>query len=491
MQLKLDQKKIKYFISLLIMSLLYVFPIILADRFYNDDLGRTVTGYTGWNGDGRPAAEVLMRLFHFGRPIVDTFPLTLILGIIVFSYVMTLYIRHNVGDTEMSIVLLFAGFMILANPFFIPNLSYRFDCLFMLLSVSLALLAFSVPYTNSIVEVFVNTAIVLIVLCLFQPSVSVWFSLVFLEVLFSSIRKEPFIKRLILRGIGGIAAAGVYVLIIAPIFVDKQGWRAEASRLSLSPEIILSNFSKAFVIIARFCRGLTIPILIPVAVFAIISIITWLIEINHSYHDEKRLLRIFLCIYVILLPAILLFATVSPLTVLASGRITDHELPGIGVVMLFVGLGAALQKKKGKILVVILLIPCILFQYVYIYAYGNAMKSQKEYEYFITQSIVNDMEMTDAEGTCENIDIIGRMPKSRQLQNACERFPQFEAIIPTYLFAENWIGTMLLNHFSSHQLYWHELSEEEKATLDTRESDVETLVYQLYRIDNSFVVVFR
>ena len=52
--LKLDKKYGILFCLSTLMYFLYVLPIILANRYYNDDLSRALYGLTGWNGDGRP-----------------------------------------------------------------------------------------------------------------------------------------------------------------------------------------------------------------------------------------------------------------------------------------------------------------------------------------------------------------------------------------------------------------------------------------------------
>lgn len=491
MQGRLERKQRVYFFSLLIMSLLYVFPIILADRYYNDDLGRAVTGYTGWNGDGRPAADFFMRLLNFGRPINDTFPLSLILGIIVFAYVMTLYIKYTL-DINTPMCFLYAGFLVLANPFFIPNLSYQYDSVLMLLSISLPLLAFSIPFTNIIAEILINFFLVTTTMCLFQPSIGVWLSLLFLEVILAIIKKKSFVRRFIFRGVGGVIAVVTYVFFIAPSFVDRQGWRAEASKLSLSPHVIIANFKRAFEIIIRFCDGLTLMIFVPVVGLTILAIIAWIVEIYRNNAFEKRCQKILVYFYVSFLPVILVASAILPLTVLATGRISDHVLPGIGVALLFVGIGLTFCKKKVvKTAIYILLIPCVLFQYVYIFAYGNAMESQKNYETRLVQSIVNDIESIDVYRECEYIDIQGKMPKSRQLMLACDKYPQFNSIIPTYLFPENWIGTMLLNHYADCQLSWEKMDESERKALGTMNPVKETSVYALYRIGNKIVVSFK
>lgn len=76
----LEGKEKKTFVILLILFMLYVTPIILADRYYNDDLGRILSGATGWDGDGRILTEWLMRGVCGGMPIADISPLPLIMG---------------------------------------------------------------------------------------------------------------------------------------------------------------------------------------------------------------------------------------------------------------------------------------------------------------------------------------------------------------------------------------------------------------------------
>ena len=60
-------------------GLLYVLPILLADRYYQDDLARSLYGATGWAGDGRPLTEWLMELLAGGSStIVDLSPLPML-----------------------------------------------------------------------------------------------------------------------------------------------------------------------------------------------------------------------------------------------------------------------------------------------------------------------------------------------------------------------------------------------------------------------------
>lgn len=63
---RLNKKYLTLYIELVIASVLYVIPVILADRYYNDDLSRALYGARGWQKDGRPLGDVLMILLTGG-----------------------------------------------------------------------------------------------------------------------------------------------------------------------------------------------------------------------------------------------------------------------------------------------------------------------------------------------------------------------------------------------------------------------------------------
>ena len=76
-------------------GLVYVLPILLADRYYQEDLARSLYGATGWAGDGRPLTEWLMELLAGGgTTVVDLSPLPMLLGLAALAYALTLYARQ-------------------------------------------------------------------------------------------------------------------------------------------------------------------------------------------------------------------------------------------------------------------------------------------------------------------------------------------------------------------------------------------------------------
>ncbi len=92
----------KLFAFLMGMSLLYVLPVILADRPYIDDLGRSVLGYTWWGLNGRPLSDVVMIALSMGHPILDLSPLPLLLGITILSLTLAAYIDKAMHDRSVK-----------------------------------------------------------------------------------------------------------------------------------------------------------------------------------------------------------------------------------------------------------------------------------------------------------------------------------------------------------------------------------------------------
>mgnify|MGYP003494899832 FL=1 len=58
-----------YILSIIVLSILYVLPIVLANTHYVDDLNRTVAGYN-WDHDGRFVSSKIMHLLSFQKEVV-------------------------------------------------------------------------------------------------------------------------------------------------------------------------------------------------------------------------------------------------------------------------------------------------------------------------------------------------------------------------------------------------------------------------------------
>ena len=130
----------KFVVFLSCLCFAYITPIILAGRYYIDDMGRGQWGYYNWAANGRPFADLIMEFLVGGGRIVDASPLFLFIGTVVFIFCCHEYHKANPFIAPSRASPFMSGlvfFYIYANPFMLENISYKFDALPMLLSLSL------------------------------------------------------------------------------------------------------------------------------------------------------------------------------------------------------------------------------------------------------------------------------------------------------------------------------------------------------------------
>jgi len=118
------------------------------------------------------------------------------------------------------------------------------------------------------------------------------------------------------------------------------------------------------------------------------------------------------------------------------------------------------------------------------------MESQKDYETYAVQNIARDIENLDPDRKVDSIRIEGEMPYSPQVENMCKKYPQFNNIVPRYMYNENWIGITYLKYYLPQKItpLPDEVSEEMMGSGAER---VENSLYRLSVSENVVRVEFR
>lgn len=154
----------------LISAVLYIFPLLLANKYYSDDILRYAAG-EGWSMDGRPMATIIMRILSGGEKIKDLFPYTLIIGALLL--VLSGYVISYVSELEKNKTYKLSALLLLVSPFMIENMSYRYDVLTIALSVLLVTLPF-LWKNNSKTFLIAATTGVFISLLTYQASIVIY-----------------------------------------------------------------------------------------------------------------------------------------------------------------------------------------------------------------------------------------------------------------------------------------------------------------------------
>lgn len=493
--MKLQDKGRKIFFWLLFLFFLYVLPIIWADRYYYDDLARAFMGEAGWNGDGRPLTELLMKVLCGGMPLVDVSPLPLLLGIGILAYILALYAQRNLEERTHLFSQICGLSFVIMNPFLLSNLSYKFDVLSMLTALSMIFMCFVLPESWRKWQIFCwSFFLCLMALSLYQAVIGAYLGLLLIDMWFGKRSGKIEIGEKFLRLISLGAAGIIYKAAIAEYFVSKDDWRAGASQYisELSKESLLlvrNNMINLCVTVKNDISGL--PFLPQLLVFIVIVIvICWNIA-GIWREKEKRNRKILWSLFFLCLPAGIFFACLTPLVFLKILRINSRTLISLCAVTLFLGLILSEFYRKKKTMAAFIMVLCMLSSYVYAYAYGNALESQKNYETYLGMNIVRDVEKINSRNEYVKMTIDGSTPRSQVVQRLCEKYPQFSEIVPVYITNDTWIGGVWLYYYMQHNLGYEGMQEKDYEVVQTENPIEENSVYSCYVNGDKIIIHFN
>jgi len=491
---KLRNKYLTTFKYLVCLSIFYIFPIILADRYYIDDLGRSLLGYAGWSNNGRPLTDIIMIFINMGLPIQDISPLTQISAVIILSYVLVLFARKYLSEYS-PLLITCVLFFCYANPFLLENFSYKYDSLCMILGLCSIFFVFSLPDTLTDTKIFFySNCAILFSLCIYQATIGAFICLSIFEVIINlknniNISTSLLLKRINIRIIS-LFSAGIIYKIIANFCVSKSGYSFTHSKfISLTSQGIdtfVLNISNYILLIGSFIYSFSyILIIITIlCIFSLILIISKLFTNNKKIPLLQKINRI---IFIFLSPVLIFLGTFIPLTFLENPVFFSRTLISFSVFTIFIGVLLLWLSNKCKY-VSLIFIPCLIFSYSYTYSYSNALKSQKNYDTFIIQSIVYDLNQIDVTGKFNKISIIGRIPKSRNLQLMIKKNPLFNYSVPIY--DKVW-GAKLLEQYMQKPKKLVEVTNPDFSIVYTKKPEVNNTLYSIYTNNDKIIIIFN
>lgn len=472
---------------LLLGGLLYVLPVILANRYYNDDLARSLYAATGWNGDGRPLAESIMLLVSGGTPLADISPLPLLMAVAVLAIALTLYAKKNLVFFENTTCVAMALLLVLVQPFSMAGISYKYDCLFMFLAVSIPFLLFAVKDGVPLwICLGLSALSGVMVMSMYQAAFGMFLLMelmqfyLWMEISGGTFRE--FIKKELPRFVGIIAGALVYVAVIAPRFVDATGWRNEAARMSLGLHAgtiwnILRNIRKGLAYQYQVLQGTSkyyIGSIILLCLLAVISVVV------QCWRGKRNVKNILLAVVFVIMPFVAVISVYLPMTVLSSFETKYRVFLCFGGVLLLLALMAMHTFRKQCWIPMAVMALCLLFQYSCVYAYGNALKCQKEYEEYTVGQVAHDLETLNAGKEYHTVSFLGAAPRARQLQTICEKYPLFSEIVPVYVSNDTWIGGAWVYHYLQYDLQIAVPDESDTAVVNEQIPVLKNSLYDCY-----------
>ncbi|WP_158628836.1 glucosyltransferase domain-containing protein [Dyella choica] len=422
--------------------LFVLYPILRADRPCNDDMARMLSGAYSWNDNGRPLTTALMRLLEGNLPrLVDFSPMPQILAIALLALAGVLIARrHAIQSPWLAAMLVLP---LGAQPFFLENLSFRFDAVAMGASVLLAVLPVSVCRDN--LRGFALGALALLgCLCSYQPCLNVFLIFMLLDLVAAQARDEKpqRVARLAAFYVGeALLAMLVYQWKVAPSIKD---WIHEHSQMIHSPQqwdVVIGNAKNMAAFLLHALARRWTPVL--VWLLALTALAPATIGLHYAFassgtRTQPMWIRCGLALFAILLPLVALACVAGPMLLLVSPIISPRVFPGVGALMVasLVTLHIALRKWGAG------WSHALCFTVAGVWAlgmlgfasiYGNALSAQKQYETQIASQLANDLaELQQKQGITRFL-MDGSAGLSPLSAHAAEVFPVLNVLVSPYL----------------------------------------------------------
>lgn len=379
-------------ITCLTLSVVYLIPFALGGAYSVDDWLRSDTGNSGWEGNGRPAASIIMAvmsllpngLSFFGDNVLqDTYPFSMFLGGMVM--VMAGYALKNILEIKSQWL---AGVIILlplTNPYWIGNIEFRHDSLIMSIAFFLAVISAVIcrkEIVRGSVVAFISSVICLtIMLMIYQAALNVYMSVTVMLVGMLCINREKlpvFIKHVAFSAISMVVAYVIYSVVINNFVTLSEYTKSHSGILPLSSESLgnlsanVNGFISLLFDLNNGLYGLCVLMLCLSSI--VFSVLRW------KTLGVSRSLMLIACI------PVTLFLSAGVLVLLEFPVIAGRVMMGFSVFMCFVA-ATCFKEKIGIVIGVIL----VLLNFSFGSVAANAINDQQRYDRFVAQQVVSNL----------------------------------------------------------------------------------------------------
>ncbi|MCX2588208.1 MULTISPECIES: glucosyltransferase domain-containing protein [Proteus] len=195
------ESKNYYKLISIIISILYISPLLFSGYLYSDDIIRMPYPY-GWDHNGRYFATIISLLFGNGS-ILNIFPSSTILSVVILCYSAFLFVDRYIQDSTLYLKVL-CSISIVISPFYLDNLSYQFDNLQMSIALSLSIISALFCVESSIKNKILSLIMMVISISIYQASINSFISMVLLCFVAEIINKNKSLLYLFKSGLSCI-----------------------------------------------------------------------------------------------------------------------------------------------------------------------------------------------------------------------------------------------------------------------------------------------
>ena len=450
--LLLNNKEHTIFQRLSCLFVIYVFPLVLADVLYKDDISRTLTlSPTTWYRDGRPLMAFFIKIFSPGMYIPDISPLPLLAGILALAYALACFARKYLPDlSDWQKVICTLAFVI--SPLFLENLSFKFESFGMCLTLALFLFLFSLPEKTSVAEnIIASFLLTMTVLLTYQASIGAFLGLLVLTALLE-MENQP-VKRVFLSAfykvLGFLSSFIIYMLFLVPVFVATDGYQGHVSpRIPNTMEgfhLLILNISNCLQFFKKvFLPGFHSPV---TWLSAVCLLVVLLYTFSNVYRHIKNS-QFVKALFVFFSPVLIVLFSFLPLCFLKLLIMFPRPFLSFNVFFLLIGI-AIVSLARSYRYIILLFIPVYLYSFCFMSAYSNLLHTQRQYEEFIAESVAYDLRNIESIDNSFKFHIDGKIMPSKELALARRRYSIFNYLIINMYNEFFWFGGDLVSHYTN------------------------------------------
>lgn len=472
----LNKNALYIFLFLCGFFLIAYYGIISANYFYADDIFRNYGGNRSWIGFSRYISEFFSVLIHNNLKLNDIAPLTQFISIAITCITVMIL---SVSLTEnLKIKTLAALSLVFIAPFYAENISYRFDCPYMAMSLLFSALPFLFK-NNKKTFAFVSVVSLTLTCFSYQAALSLYILCVIfifaIDILNKKDLKDNFI--FVLNSVVSFVAA---LLIFKLFFMNKMTNDADDY---FSTKIKISAFIKNSINYIKMTFANNGGLLLK-GLF-VISIVLLIINIIR-FSKKNKILSAIVAIALITISYILSF---GPYLVFERPVMEQRAFMGFNAFFALILLANlvisekinAKSNKTALVLTTITVYSCIAL----FYTYGNCLKNQKAYENFRTTIILKDLaEITDKNKEY-NISIEGDIGLTQKNRIAIKNYPIINSLISPRPSKQNIWNEELFNSYNFN------CTTEQTELSDQFVLTKQTYYHDIYQNENNFIIVIK
>ncbi|OZI33812.1 hypothetical protein CAL29_09495 [Bordetella genomosp. 10] len=477
------------FSAALVLFGLIVWPILHANRLYIDDMGRASAGYLGWGSDGRPLANVLMEVVNAGTPLTDITPLPQLGALLLLAWLAGLIARRL--ELPGSWLPALCALPLAGSPYYLENLSYKFDVLTMTSALVLAVVAALDPVRGKW-QVPRKMLFLLMALCLYQPAANAYLLLVIAQLVIGQLRDAD--PAVLLRQLASQIGATLLACLLY-VFVLRHTVRGGYSNAhsGIDPKAFLSNLGHFWHYIRMTLTSMRGWILLILAGLAVpLSLLAALRYAIRQWPRAGGGVRLALCLAVPLLPLSLLVAPWGPMLALAQPVFAPRAMIGFGALMtasaLILAAAAPRLRADHRHVVGLLVVPAAVMVLI-ASVYGNSLARQKTYEDNLSGNMVDDIAALQAQTPLDGIALVGRAGHPPVVRHNMRKHPILAELLPVHL-TQGWGWAEEQLRLFGRVPHMRAVAPETVAALADQKPDIVRAAYRVFVHDRTAIFVF-